>query len=206
MAARPSAGRPRRAWPVALGALLVTATVAGVGVWHARRNPLDVAFPVLACPMLEGSVDGKAAPWLGAAAAYRLADDLAPMLGGFDDHVRLPATLLGLPGYAPEARDLDPWTQPGLRDRTVQAAKAAGNAWLDGKVEAHGADISLTLVVRTASGRELGRASGTGRPLRVVALEVSRKLREAGVLGAAASSRWWRTIRGRAGAACARAW
>ncbi len=184
MAARPSADRPRRAWPVALGALLVTATVAGVGVWRARRNPLDVAFPVIACPMLEGSADGKAAPWLGAAAAYRLADDLAPMLGGFDDHVRLPATLLGLPGYAPEARDLDPWTQPGLRDRTVQAAKAAGNAWLDGTIEAHGADISLTVVVRTASGRELGRASGTGRPLRVVALEVSRKLREAGVLGA----------------------
>jgi predicted Ser/Thr protein kinase len=175
--------RRRRAVPVAVVALLAAAVATGVGVWRYRHNPLDAPFPILACPMFEGSIDGKPAPWLGAAAAYRLADDLAPMLGGFDEHVEYPAALLETPGYAPGAHELDPWTGPGLRDRSIRAATSAGHAWLDGRVEAHGVQMTLTVTVRSPSGRALGTATGTGTPLRIIALEVSRKLRASGALG-----------------------
>jgi hypothetical protein len=176
--------RARRAWPIALGVAVAAGAATSVGVWRAHKNPLDVPFPVLACPMLEGSIDGKAAPWLGAAAAYALGDDVAPMLGGFDDHVRYPAHLLEMPGYVPDARVLDTWTRPALREQSVRAATGAGYAWLDGRIDVRGAQITLTVVVRAPTGRELGRASGSGSGLGAVALDVSRKLRATGGLGA----------------------
>ena len=71
-----------------------------------------------------------------------------------------------------------------LRERSLRAAASAGQAWLDGRVEARGAEIALSVIVRAPSGREIGRASATGSPLAEVALDVSRKLRAAGVLGA----------------------
>lgn len=182
-AARARAGGRRKLGPIAALAALAVGTAALAGVWRHLHNPLDTAHAVVACPMLDGEVDGQPAPWLGAAAAYMLADDLAPMLGGFDDHVRYPAALLQIPGYAADARELDPWKAPGLRQRAIGAATSAGEAWLDGRIQVRDAQASLDVTLRTASGRVLGTASATGKPLRRLVLEVARKLRAAGALG-----------------------
>ena len=174
----------RKPWSIAaVASLAVAAAAASAGVWRHLHNPLDTTHAVVAFPMLEGDVDGQPAPWLGAAAAYLVADDLAPMLGGFDDHVRYPAALLQRPAYAPDARELDPWKAPGLRERAIRAATSAASAWLDGRIEVRGAQASLEVTLRTASGRVLGSASATGKPLRRLVLEVCRKLRASGALG-----------------------
>jgi serine/threonine protein kinase len=173
----------RKSWSIAAVVALALGTASGAGIWRHLRNPLDTPHAVVAFPMLEGYVDGQPAPWLGAAAAYLLADDLAPMLGGFDDHVRDPAALLQIPGYAPDARELDPWKAQGLRERAIGAATSAGSAWLDGRIEVRGAQASIEVTLRTATGRVLGSASATGKPLRRLVLDVSRKLRAAGALG-----------------------
>ncbi len=178
------APRSRRAWRLLLGGALSLAVAAlALGLWRTRANPLDTAVPVLACPVLDGTIDGKPAPWLGAAAAYALADDLAPMLGGFNEHVRVPGALLARRGYSQDARELDPWAVPGLREQSLRAAASSGLPWIDGQAHAHGTVVALTVIVRSPSGRELGRASGSGTPLRAVALDVSRKLRATGALG-----------------------
>lgn len=179
----PATRGARRSWSIAAVGALAVAIAAGAGVWRHLRNPLDTAYAVVACPMLEGDVDGQPAPWLGAAAAYMVADDLAPMLGGFDDHVRYPAALLQTPAYAPDARELDPWKTPGLRDRALHAATSAGDAWLDGRIEVRGAQASLDVTLRSASGRVLGTASASGKPLQHLVLEVCEKLRADGALG-----------------------
>ncbi len=95
-----------------------------------------------------------------------------------------------LPGRAPadarvrpDARELDPWRAQGLRERAIGAATSAGSAWLDGRIEVRGAQASIEVTLRTATGRVLGSASATGGPLRRLVLEACRKLREAGALG-----------------------
>ena len=183
LATPPPTGRRSHArwWllPLALSVLSTT----GIVTWRARRHPLDVLVPVVACPVLEGIEDGKPAAWLGAAAAYSLCDDLAPMLGGFDHHVRYPGTLLGMPAVSTSLGELDPWAAPDVRERSLAAARREAAPWVDGRIEARGEELTLTVTVRSAEGRELGQASSAGKRLDSIAKDVARALRGSGALG-----------------------
>ena len=159
----PRRPRSRLGW-----AALATASVLVVGAaaWVARsRNPLAVDDPVLACPVLEATENGAPAPWLGAAAAFLLCDDAAPVLGGFHRHVRSPGDLLALPRRATETPASDPYETPEARSRSLFAARRFP-AHLDGAVTVRGWAFEVTAVVRAADGRELGSPRDARAPLR----------------------------------------
>jgi predicted Ser/Thr protein kinase len=158
--------RRRGKWRLSAVVLgLVVVSSASLLSWRARRNPLAVVDPVLACVVFEGIDEGAPAGWLGAAAGSRFCEYAAPALGGTYRHVRFPADLLGLPRHPTDTFPEDPFTSPDARTRSIAEAQRRGLAYADGRVEAVESGFLVTVTLHAPSGRELGSAGGKGESL-----------------------------------------
>ncbi len=165
--------RARTSLRAAIGLLLVAA-VAGISLTVARvrrvntapQAPVAPASPLVgdetrvACPVL--AVEGVQEPsgWLGAAAASRACRRLLVALGGRSARVLLPASLLDLPHAPTTDFPRDPFDAPSSRARTLQTAKARGDAVLDGKVTKLGSRLRVELTLRARDDRVVATASG----------------------------------------------
>jgi predicted Ser/Thr protein kinase len=161
----PAGARRRARWQWPLLAGVAAASLGTFFTWRGRHNPLAVANPVLACVVFEGRDHGVPAPWLGAAAASRFCEYVAPALGGTHRHVRFPAELLGLPRQPSNDFPDDPYEDPGARARTLAEARTRSVPYADGTVEATDEGFQVGVTLHAADGRPFGEASGKGETL-----------------------------------------
>jgi predicted Ser/Thr protein kinase len=171
-------GRSRA--PLWIGALAVAALGAAAlvvprwrGATSASTTASASATPVLtgstgsrlACPPLEASGVEEPSGWLGAAAASLVCLRAQMRMGGHTARTLVPAELLDLPREPVDGFPLDPYGQPGARDRALAAAKARAAAYVDGRVTREGEEFRVALSLRSTDARELATGEGRGRIL-----------------------------------------
>jgi hypothetical protein len=126
---------------------------------HVAAAPFVSPASVLACPILEVRGVPDVAVAIGAANATSLCTRAKWFLGGRDERVLVPAQLLGLPTQ-PIGALPDPYATPEARTRTLESARARGDAYLDGVVTREGEGWSAALALRGKDGTEIARGEG----------------------------------------------
>ncbi len=126
---------------------------------HAAVSQLAGPDARLACPILETQGVPQVGVRIGAAVAMLACSRLAWEIGGRDDRVLPPAALLDVP---PQPSDdfADPYAAPEQRARTIAAAKARAQAYVDGHVTHDPTAWTIELVLRTPDDREIARSRG----------------------------------------------
>ncbi len=169
--------------PWLLGGAVVLAIALGVGLlWdHGPRDPdpAPVALgddAVIGCPVVEAAGVEEPSSWLGAMVADQVCERLLWRLGGDPARTRFPAELIGLPLVADDDFPEDPWVEAGVRDRTLEAARAL-DGWVSGRVTRTPEDafvVDLELRARGVT-EPVATAHGEGEALhRAVAEAVDR--------------------------------
>jgi len=173
---------PRRlAWGLltALG-ILVTGLIGAVGAWGEIfpstsseesaalpivPTPLTATDAVLACPLWRAEGVDEPSGWLGAAAADSFCRRAQWMLGGRAERVLTPAAVAGMPPFLGRDASLDPFGEPGLRERSLEAARKRASAWADGVVvyEPDTEDFTVEVELFTPEGKIGGPFEGRGR-------------------------------------------
>lgn len=115
-------------------------------------------LPVIACPPLETTTIEEG--WLGAAAASAICHRVRAARGGGRALILSPGELLELPRTPTNDFPVDPWTDPSARPTALAAA--ADHVWIDGAIERTNSGFAIRLVLRDATGDELGQAAGSG--------------------------------------------
>ncbi|MCC6872962.1 MAG: serine/threonine protein kinase, partial [Sandaracinaceae bacterium] len=165
---RPEPARSPSKLPFYAATGLATLVAIGMISWllWPASPPAPVLAPdvVIACPIFEARGVEEPSSWLGAMASDIACRRMAWHLGGRPERTRAPAELLALPRVADESFPADPYVEPGVRDRTLAAARQSG-AWIDGVVT-RADDGSVRAELRLSSSRGvLARAQGSGRVL-----------------------------------------
>ncbi len=171
-------GGSRRALAV-VASLGVVALLAWGGFQLAQRSPLEAPGSVVACPPLAVESSREGEPWIGAVAASLVCQQAAVFLGGDGERTRVPAELLDLPRVPTADVERDPYVRPDARERAIVAARARAAAWVDGVVRPGEDDFVVELVLRDASGGELGRSTARAPVLPRAVGEAFRALRPA---------------------------
>ena len=123
----------------------------------------------LACPILEVVGLPEVAPRLGAAAASLACVRAKWYLGGSDERILLPASLLDAPVQPrPDLEDF--YDSPGARARTFEVVKARGLPSLEGTATRKADVWRIDLVVRAPGGGEIARATGVEAPFLELAI------------------------------------
>jgi serine/threonine-protein kinase len=129
-------------------------------------SPLNASGSVLACPPLVVKGVDEPAGWLGAAASTIACTRAMARMGGHSARSMIPAELLDLPRTLVDNFPSDVFADPKARDKAVTAAKARGQAWLDGEISHDGDELTVQLVLRAAgSDREIARGTGKDKTL-----------------------------------------
>jgi len=174
----PSTRRRSHRRIAAAAVLTAIALAAGGAAWMARKGGpapapgsgtgatlLSRSGATLACPLFEAVGVEEPSGWMGAAASHMACDRAAVAMGGLPERTLVPAQLLDLPKELVDDFPDDPFCEEGARERSVEAARARGTAWLDGRVEVRKDEFVVRLRVLSAEGRELGSARGAGPAL-----------------------------------------
>jgi serine/threonine-protein kinase len=160
---------------VGVAGVAVVATVAAVATFRitrdeagpraaaakpAKASPLLAANAVVACPQLDGKVDGGHEGWLGAAAATIACTRAQARMGGHSARIMIPAELLDLPRVPVDNFPLEVFESAKARATQVASAKARGSVWLDGEIARDRDMFHVVLVLRASDDdRELARGS-----------------------------------------------
>lgn len=123
-------------------------------------TPLRDSKAIVACPLLDARGPAPAG-WLGAAAASFACGRVTTMLGEDAARTLVPAELLDLPRGPTASAPPDPYCEPGARERSLAAAKARAQAYLDGAIELAKDRFTVTFELRTAEGALVDRAAAT---------------------------------------------
>lgn len=120
---------------------------------------------VVACPIFEVMRDDLAPPhgWLGAAASALACEYAQVMLGGLPARTLGPAELVkGIPREPSDTAPIDPFNAPTAASESREAARARGDAVIEGTVKREQNDVVVSIVIRGKDGRELARSEGRG--------------------------------------------
>src|SRR5262249_21225270 len=125
-----------------------------------RPSPLLGARTVVACPQLDGKVDGVHEGWLGAAASTIACTRMQARMGGHSARTMIPAELLDLPRIPVDNFPIEAFEPVTARDTQIANAKVHAAAWLDGEIARARDHVHVVLVLRASDdGRELARGS-----------------------------------------------
>jgi serine/threonine-protein kinase len=146
------------------------------------RSPLADLSSRLACVVFDVRAVAPPTGWLGAAAGDLACQRATAFLGERDERTLSPARLLGVPRM-PSDQMVDVYSREDVRARSIEAAKASANAYLDGVVslEEHD-DLAVVLYLKRSDGTIVATSSGRGPVLPVAVREAVTRMTSDGAL------------------------